>query len=120
MLLSMPLSPLFLISNILSDIRTEYPRWVGAVKANETRSDSVVGAELDWREWTHPDDEKREAVTFRACQVLFEGADPHQLQLRTVRSRTTPVPGRQRMPTANRGRRGDRDRGVGQRDDLPL
>jgi single-strand DNA-binding protein len=34
----------------------------------------VVDAELDWREWTDPDDKKREAVTFRARQVLFEGA----------------------------------------------
>jgi single-strand DNA-binding protein len=34
----------------------------------------VVDAELDWREWTDPDDRKREAVTFRARQVLFEGA----------------------------------------------
>ena len=33
-----------------------------------------VDAELDWREWTDPDDHKREAVTFRARQVLFEGA----------------------------------------------
>ena len=31
-----------------------------------------VDAELDWREWTDPDDHKREAVTFRARQVLFE------------------------------------------------
>jgi single-strand DNA-binding protein len=33
-----------------------------------------VDAELDWREWTDPDEKKREAVTFRARQVLFEGA----------------------------------------------
>ena len=33
-----------------------------------------VDAELGWREWTDPDDKKREAVTFRARQVLFEGA----------------------------------------------
>jgi single-strand DNA-binding protein len=32
-----------------------------------------VDAELDWREWTDADDKKREAVTFRARQVLFEG-----------------------------------------------
>jgi len=34
----------------------------------------VVDAELDWREWTDADEKKREAVTFRARQVLFEGA----------------------------------------------
>jgi single-strand DNA-binding protein len=32
-----------------------------------------VDAELDWREWTDQHDNKREAVTFRARQVLFEG-----------------------------------------------
>jgi len=44
-----------------------------------------VDAELDWREWTDQQDNKREAVTFKARQVLFEGArtspeaapDPH-------------------------------------------
>src|SRR5947207_4455191 len=35
-----------------------------------------VDAELDWREWTDPDDRKREAVTFKARQVLFEGGRP--------------------------------------------
>jgi single-strand DNA-binding protein len=33
----------------------------------------MVDAELDWREWTDPDEKKREAVTLRARQVLFEG-----------------------------------------------
>lgn len=33
----------------------------------------VVEAELDWREWTDKQQSKREAVTFRARQVLFEG-----------------------------------------------
>ena len=32
-----------------------------------------VDAELDWHEWTDRDDKKREAVTFGARQVLFEG-----------------------------------------------
>jgi single-strand DNA-binding protein len=36
----------------------------------------VVEAELDWREWTDQQDNKREAVTFRARQVLFEGGRP--------------------------------------------
>ena len=35
-----------------------------------------VDAELDWREWTDKQDNKREAVTFRARQVLFEGGRP--------------------------------------------
>jgi single-strand DNA-binding protein len=33
----------------------------------------VVDAELDWREWTDQQQNKREAVTFKARQVLFEG-----------------------------------------------
>jgi single-strand DNA-binding protein len=36
----------------------------------------VVDAELDWREWTDQQGNRREAVTFRARQVLFEGARP--------------------------------------------
>jgi single-strand DNA-binding protein len=36
----------------------------------------VVDAELDWREWTDQQEHKREAVTFRARQVLFEGGRP--------------------------------------------
>ena len=37
-----------------------------------------VDAELDWREWTDQQDNKREAVTFKARQVLFEGTRPDQ------------------------------------------
>ena len=36
-----------------------------------------VDAELDWREWSDQHDNKREAVTFKARQVLFEGARPN-------------------------------------------
>jgi single-strand DNA-binding protein len=35
-----------------------------------------VDAELDWREWTDQQEHKREAVTFKARQVLFEGGRP--------------------------------------------
>ena len=35
-----------------------------------------VDAELDWREWTDQQDNKREAVTFKARQLLFEGGRP--------------------------------------------
>ncbi len=35
-----------------------------------------VDAELDWREWTNQQNNKREAVTFKARQVLFEGGRP--------------------------------------------
>ena len=33
----------------------------------------VVDAELDWREWTDQQQNRREAVTFRARQIVFEG-----------------------------------------------
>src|SRR6184192_1981345 len=33
----------------------------------------LVDAELDWREWTDQQNNRREAITFRAQQVLFEG-----------------------------------------------
>ncbi len=33
----------------------------------------LVDAELDWREWSDQQDNKREAVSFRARQVVFEG-----------------------------------------------
>jgi single-strand DNA-binding protein len=32
----------------------------------------LVDAELDWREWTDQDNKKREAVTLRARQIVFE------------------------------------------------
>ncbi|MGA2014853.1 MAG: single-stranded DNA-binding protein [Solirubrobacteraceae bacterium] len=36
----------------------------------------LVDAEPDWREWTDQHGTKREAVTFTARQVLFEGTRP--------------------------------------------
>jgi single-strand DNA-binding protein len=33
----------------------------------------IVDAELDWREWSDQQDNRREVVTLRARQVLFEG-----------------------------------------------
>ena len=33
----------------------------------------VVDGELDWREWTDQDQNRREAVVLRARQILFEG-----------------------------------------------
>ena len=41
-----------------------------------------VDAELDWREWTDQQDNKREAVTFRARRVLFEGGPRDAAQRR--------------------------------------
>jgi single-strand DNA-binding protein len=36
----------------------------------------VVDAELDWREWNDEQNHRREAVLFRARQVLFDSARP--------------------------------------------
>ena len=36
----------------------------------------MIDAELDWREWTDQQNNRREVVTLRARQVLFEGARP--------------------------------------------
>ena len=36
----------------------------------------LVDAEPEWREWTDQQGNKREAVTFKARQVLFEGGRP--------------------------------------------
>ena len=36
----------------------------------------IVGdGELDWREWTDQEQNRREAVVLRACQILFERVD---------------------------------------------
>ena len=40
----------------------------------EKGSRVMVDAELDWREWTDQQNNRREAVTFRARQIVFEGA----------------------------------------------
>ena len=50
-----------------------------------------VDAELDWREWTDQQDNKREAVTFRARQVAVRGRPTHAADDRaTAASRTAP------------------------------
>ena len=53
-----------------------------------------VDAEPDWREWTDQQDNKREAVTFKARQVLFEGGRPDHASNGTVADQTTPTPAR--------------------------
>jgi hypothetical protein len=40
----------------------------------------VVEAEHDWQEWTDQQNNRREAVTFRTRQVLFEGRPPGPAQ----------------------------------------
>ena len=60
-----------------------------------------VDAELDWREWTDQQDNKREAVTFRARQVLFEGGRPPSVAADEAREQNG-------APTGETERSGDR------------
>ena len=57
----------------------------------------VVDGELDWREWTDREQNRREAVVLRARQILFErtGSTRRQTPILpnvTVRRMTSPVP----------------------------
>ncbi len=51
-----------------------------------------IDAEPDWREWTDQQNNKREAVTFKARQVLFEGGRADNASNGTVAHQTTPTP----------------------------
>ena len=81
-----------------------------------------VDAELDWREWTDQQDNKREAVTFKARQVLFEGTRPEPGGSGRPAERRR---GGARIPGGERHGRGPGDRRGGRRsrataDDLPF
>ena len=54
----------------------------------------LIDAEPDWREWTDQQNNKREAVTFKARQVLFEGArrDPGPDGNGAIEPAPTPAP----------------------------
>ena len=52
----------------------------------------LVDAEPDWREWTDQQNSKREAVTFKARQVLFEGARRDPTPDGNGASEPTPAP----------------------------
>ena len=52
----------------------------------------LVDAEPDWREWTDQQNNKREAVTFKARQVLFEGARRDPTSDGNGASEPTPAP----------------------------
>ena len=61
-----------------------------------------VDAEPDWREWTDQQNSKREAVTFKARQVLFEGArrDPTPDGNRATEPAPAPAPVAVTQPAA--------------------
>jgi single-strand DNA-binding protein len=67
----------------------------------------VVDAELDWREWTDQQSNRREAVTLRARQVLFEGGRPRTDGARTTMSVVAPQI-RRSPPSRASGRRSPR------------
>jgi single-strand DNA-binding protein len=60
-----------------------------------------VEAEPDWREWTDQQEKKREAVTFRARQVVFEGGRPAPVAGSDAGKQNGAVPSRRSAPTAS-------------------
>ena len=73
-----------------------------------------VDAEPDWREWTDQQEKKREAVTFRARQVVFEGGRPAQPQMRRRQAERGRSRAGDDRPRARRREAGER-RGRGER-----
>jgi single-stranded DNA-binding protein len=81
----------------------------------------VVEAELDWREWTDADDKKREAVTFRARQVLFEGGRSTQAVTGERNEQNgTPPPVAEPTDAAPAVAAGPGSEGAASADDLPF
>jgi single-strand DNA-binding protein len=80
-----------------------------------------VDAELDWREWTDRQDNKREAVTFRARQVLFEGARTSAAET-GEKSEQNGLPPEPATPTGTSpvGVAAPDDQGMASADDLPF
>ena len=85
----------------------------------EKGSRVVVDAELDWREWTDQQQTKREAVTFRARQVLFEGSPraTHAGDGDGGRANGSPAPAR---PAVEVGAPASASEGTATADDLPF
>ena len=78
----------------------------------------VVDAELDWREWTDQQQNKREAVTFRARQVLFEGSRRESTgEGDRARGNGSPAPA---QPTVEVGAAAPASEGAASADDLPF
>ena len=79
-----------------------------------------VEAEPDWREWTDQQGNRREAVTFKARHVLFEGArrEPNPDGNGTAQPTTSPAPSAGAQPAAAQAA-GDTS-GSATADDLPF
>jgi single-strand DNA-binding protein len=80
----------------------------------------VVDAELDWREWTDPEDKKREAVTFRARQVLFEGGRSTQAAAGERSEQNGAPPAASPADASPVGVSAERGEGTASADDLPF
>jgi single-strand DNA-binding protein len=80
----------------------------------------LVEAEPDWREWTDQQGNRREAVTFKARHVLFEGArrEPNPDGNGTAQPTTSPAPSAGAQPAATQAA-GDTS-GSATADDLPF
>ena len=78
----------------------------------------VVEAELDWREWTDQQGAKREAITFRARQVLFEGSPRDTAaDSEAARGNGSPAPAE---PAVEVGAAAPANEGAASADDLPF
>jgi single-strand DNA-binding protein len=75
----------------------------------------VVEAEPDWREWTDQQQNKREAVTFRARQVLFEGSPRTSDNGSEANGSSTPA-----SPSVEVGATAPATEGGASADDLPF
>ena len=80
----------------------------------------LVEAEPDWREWTDQQGNRREAVTFKARHVLFEGTrrEPNPDGNGTAQPTTNPAPSAGTQPAATQAA-GDTS-GSATADDLPF
>jgi len=85
----------------------------------------LIDAEPDWREWTDQQNNKREAVTFKARQVLFEGARRDPTPDGNGASETTPAPApvavtQPPAATPSAAQTADSTAGEASADDLPF
>jgi single-strand DNA-binding protein len=76
----------------------------------------LVDAEPDWREWTDQQNNKREAVTFKARQVLFEGS-PRTTADNASEANGSPTPA---SPPEEVGATAPATDGAASADDLPF
>jgi single-strand DNA-binding protein len=80
----------------------------------------LVEAEPDWREWTDQQGNRREAVTFKARHVLFEGTrrEPNPDGNGTAQPTTSPAPNAGAQPAATQAAGDTSDSATA--DDLPF